>query len=184
MTLTWNGENELGSGNVTDRGLTDFGRAAVREMERCGILIDVSHLNDAGLADVFETAERPFLATHSNARAVCAHRRNLTDVQIKEMVRRGCLIGLNYYGPFLRDGGAVRSLDDVYRHVAHFFDLGARKNLALGSDFDGAALPPCLDSAEKAADFYEYLLSRDVSQADADGIFFENALTFLRKNLG
>ena len=65
MTLTWNGENELGSGNVTDRGLTDFGRAAVREMERCGILIDVSHLNDAGLADVFETAERPFLATHS-----------------------------------------------------------------------------------------------------------------------
>ena len=81
-------------------------------------------------------------------------------------------------------GGAVRSLDDVYRHVAHFFDLGARRNLALGSDFDGAALPPCLDSAEKTADFYEYLLSRDVSQADADGIFFENARTFLRKNLG
>ncbi len=184
VTLTWNGENELGSGNVTDRGLTDFGRAAVREMERCGILIDVSHLNDAGLADVFETAERPFLATHSNARAICAHKRNLTDVQIKEMVRRGCLIGLNYYGPFLRDGGAVRSLDDVYRHVAHFFDLGACRNLALGSDFDGAALPPCLDSAEKTADFYEYLLSRDVSQADADGIFFENARAFLRKNLG
>ena len=184
VTLTWNGENELGSGNVTDRGLTDFGRAAVREMERCGILIDVSHLNDAGLADVFETAERPFLATHSNARAICAHKRNLTDVQIKEMVRRGCLIGLNYYGPFLRDGGAVRSLDDVYRHVAHFFDLGARKNLALGSDFDGAVLPPCLDSPEKAADFYEYLLLRGVSQQDADGIFFENARTFLRKTLG
>ena len=162
VTLTWNGENEIG----------------------CGILIDVSHLNDAGLADVFETAERPFLATHSNARAICAHKRNLTDVQIKEMVRRGCLIGLNYYGPFLRDGGAVRSLDDVYRHVAHFFDLGARKNLALGSDFDGAVLPPCLDSPEKAADFYEYLLSRGVSQQDADGIFFENARTFLRKNLG
>lgn len=184
MTLTWNGENELGSGNVTDRGLTDFGRAAVREMERCGILIDISHLNDAGLADVFETAERPFLATHSNARAICAHKRNLTDVQIKEMVRRGCLIGLNYYGRFLRDRGEVRSLDDVYRHVAHFFDLGARRNLALGSDFDGAALPPCLDSAEKTVDFYEYLLSRGVSQADADGIFFENARAFLRKNLG
>ena len=65
VTLTWNGENELGSGNVTDRGLTDFGRAAVREMERCGILVDVSHLNDAGLEDVFETAEKPFVATHS-----------------------------------------------------------------------------------------------------------------------
>ena len=184
VTLTWNGENELGSGNVTDRGLTDFGRAAVREMERCGILVDVSHLNDAGLEDVFETAEKPFVATHSNARAICAHKRNLTDAQVKEMVRRGCLIGLNYYGVFLRDDGNVRSLDDLYRHIAHFFDLGARKNLALGSDFDGAVLPPCLDSPEKAADFYEYLLSRGVSQQDADGIFFENARTFLRKNLG
>lgn len=63
-------------------------------------------------------------------------------------------------------------------------EIGARKNLALGSDFDGAVLPPCLDSPEKAADFYEYLLSRGVSQQDADGIFFENARTFLRKNLG
>ena len=184
ITLTWNGENELGSGHTTDHGMSEFGKAAVREMEKENILVDVSHLNDPGFADLLEVATKPFVATHSNARAICAHKRNLTDVQIKEMVRRGCLIGLNYYGPFLRDGGAVRSLDDVYRHVAHFFDLGARKNLALGSDFDGAALPPCLDSPEKAADFYEYLLSRGVSQADADGIFFENARTFLRKNLG
>ena len=183
VTLTWNGENELGAGNVSNHGLTAFGRAAVREMERCGLLVDVSHLNDAGLADVFETAERPFLATHSNARAICAHKRNLTDAQIKEMVRRGCLIGLNYYGMFLCDGGEVRSLDDLYRHVAHFFDLGAQKNLALGSDFDGASLPPCLDSPEKAADFYGYLLARGVPQEDADGIFFENASRFLRKNL-
>ena len=184
ITLTWNGENELGSGHTTDHGMSEFGKAAVREMEKENILVDVSHLNDPGFADLLEVATKPFVATHSNARAICAHKRNLTDVQIKEMVRRGCLIGLNYYGPFLRDGGAVRSLDDVYRHVAHFFDLGARKNLALGSDFDGAVLPPCLDSPEKAADFYEYLLSRGVSQQDADGIFFENARTFLRKNLG
>ena len=158
VTLTWNGENELGSGNVTDRGLTDFGRAAVREMERCGILVDVSHLNDAGLEDVFETAEKPFVATHSNARAICAHKRNLTDAQVKEMVRRGCLIGLNYYGVFLRDDGNVRSLDDLYRHIAHFFDLGAQKDLALGSDFDGADLPECLSSPEKIAEVYDLSL--------------------------
>lgn len=184
ITLVWNGENEIGSGHGTGHGLSAFGRAVIPEMERCGILVDVSHLNDPGFEDLLEVAQKPFLATHSNARAVAGHRRNLTDEMIREMVRRGCLIGLNYYGPFLRDGGAVRSLDDVYRHVAHFFDLGARKNLALGSDFDGAVLPPCLDSPEKAADFYEYLLSRGVSQQDADGIFFENARTFLRKNLG
>ena len=183
MTLTWNGENELGSGNVTDRGLTDFGRAAVREMERCGILIDVSHLNDAGLADVFETAERPFLATHSNARAICAHKRNLTDDMIREMVRRDCLIGLNYFVKFLRDDGDVKSLDDLYRHAMHFFELGSRKNLALGSDFDGSVLPECLNTPVKVASFYEYLLSRGVSQEDADGVFYKNAQAFFHKNL-
>ena len=183
VTLTWNGENELGSGNVTDRGLTDFGRAAVREMERCGILADVSHLNDAGLEDVFETAEKPFVATHSNARAICAHKRNLTDAQVKEMVRRGCLIGLNYYGVFLRDDGNVRSLDDLYRHIAHFFDLGAQKDLALGSDFDGADLPECLSSPEKIAEAYGYLLSRGLTQQEIDGIFYDNARAFLRANL-
>ena len=183
VTLTWNGENELGSGNVTDRGLTDFGRAAVREMERCGILVDVSHLNDAGLEDVFETAEKPFVATHSNARAICAHKRNLTDAQVKEMVRRGCLIGLNYYGVFLRDDGNVRSLDDLYRHIAHFFDLGAQKDLALGSDFDGADLPECLSSPEKIAEVYDYLLSRGLTQQEIDGIFYDNARAFLRANL-
>ena len=183
VTLTWNGENELGSGNVTDRGLTDFGRAAVREMERCGILVDVSHLNDAGLEDVFETAEKPFVATHSNARAICAHKRNLTDAQVKEMVRRGCLMGLNYYGVFLRDDGNVRSLDDLYRHIAHFFDLGAQKDLALGSDFDGADLPECLSSPEKIAEAYGYLLSRGLTQQEIDGIFYDNARAFLRANL-
>ena len=183
VTLTWNGENELGSGNVTDRGLTAFGRDAVREMERCGILVDVSHLNDAGLADVFETAERPFVATHSNARALCSHKRNLTDDMIREMVRRDCLIGLNYFVKFLRDDGDVKSLDDLYRHAMHFFELGARKNLALGSDFDGSVLPECLNTPAKAASFYEYLLSRGVSQEDADGVFYKNAQAFFHKNL-
>ena len=152
-------------------------------MERCGILVDVSHLNDAGLEDVFETAEKPFVATHSNARAICAHKRNLTDAQVKEMVRRGCLIGLNYYGVFLRDDGNVRSLDDLYRHIAHFFDLGAQKDLALGSDFDGADLPECLSSPEKIAEAYGYLLSRGLTQQEIDGIFYDNARAFLRANL-
>ena len=86
MTLTWNGENELGSGHTTTHGMTDFGRQAVREMEDRGILVDVSHLNDTGYADLFETARRPFVATHSNARAICSHKRNLTDDMIREMV--------------------------------------------------------------------------------------------------
>ena len=99
------------------------------------------------------------------------------------MVRRGCLIGLNYYGVFLRDDGNVRSLDDLYRHIAHFFDLGAQKDLALGSDFDGADLPECLSSPEKIAEAYGYLLSRGLTQQEIDGIFYDNARAFLRANL-
>ena len=154
ITLVWNGENEIGSGHGTGHGLSAFGRAVIPEMERCGILVDVSHLNDPGFEDLLEVAQKPFLATHSNARAVAGHRRNLTDEMIREMVRRGCLIGLNYFVSFLRDGGEVTSLDDLYRHIVHFLELGASKNLALGSDFDGAALPDCLNTPQKAAEAY------------------------------
>ncbi len=183
VTLTWNGENEIGSGHTTDHGLSAFGKEVVREMEKENILIDVSHLNDPGFADLLEVATKPFLATHSNARALCAHRRNLTDDMIREMVRRECLVGLNYFVKFLRDDGDVQSLDDIYRHAMHFFELGGEKMLALGSDFDGAVLPDCLHGPAKVAEFYEYLLSRGVSQEAADGIFYKNAQAFFHKNL-
>ena len=183
ITLVWNGENEIGSGHGTGHGLSAFGRAVIPEMERCGILVDVSHLNDPGFEDLLEVAQKPFLATHSNARAVAGHRRNLTDEMIREMVRRGCLIGLNYFVSFLRDGGEVTSLDDLYRHIVHFLELGASKNLALGSDFDGAALPDCLNTPQKAAEAYGYLLARGIGQNQADGIFYQNARRFFAENL-
>lgn len=183
MTLVWNGDYEMGSGHTTQKGLTDFGKAVIPELERHGILIDVSHLNDAGFADLLTVASRPFVATHSNARSVCNHKRNLTDDMIREMVRRDCLIGLNYYVGFLSEDGMVTSLDPLYRHIEHFFDLGAQKNLALGSDFDGAAVPDCLNTPAKAAGIYEYLLSRGMSEELAQGIMYRNAQEFLRRNL-
>ena len=184
ITLTWNGENEIGSGHTTGHGLSDFGKAVIPEMEKEGVLIDVSHLNDAGFADLLKEAKKPFVATHSNARAVCGHKRNLTDDMIREMVSRECLIGLNYFVKFLRDDGEVKGLDDLYRHVEHFLELGAEKNLALGSDFDGAKLPECLSTPAKSAGIYEYLLSRGLSREQAEGIMFRNAQNFFQKHLG
>ncbi len=184
LTLVWNGDYEIGSGHTTEKGLTEFGKAVVKEMEKQGILIDVSHLNDAGFADLLEVATKPFVATHSNARAVCGHKRNLTDDMIREMVKRNCLIGLNYFIKFLEDDGVVDSLDSLYRHIEHFFELGAQKNLALGSDYDGATLPDCLNTPAKAAGIYEYLLSRGMSEELAQGIMWKNAQEFFRKNLG
>lgn len=183
LTIVWNGENEIGSGHTTDHGLSAFGKQAVKELEKQNIIIDVSHLNDHGFADLLEIAEKPFMATHSNTRAVCPHKRNLTDDMIREMVKCDCLIGLNYFIKFICEDGNVKGLDDLYRHVAHFAELGAMHNLSLGSDFDGATLPECLSSPTKVTEFYEYLLSRGVSQADADGIFYKNAQKFFRNNL-
>ena len=184
ITLVWNGDYEIGSGHTTQKGLTDFGKAVITEMEKQGIIIDVSHLNDPGFADLLQVATKPFIATHSNARSICGHKRNLTDDMIREMVKRDCLIGLNYFVKFLEDDGEVDSLDSLYRHIEHFFALGAQKNLALGSDYDGATLPDCLNTPAKAAGIYEYLLSRGMSEELAQGIMYKNAQEFFRKNLG
>ena len=183
MTLTWNGENELGSGNATGHGLSEFGKEAVRELERAGILADVSHLNDRGFDDFLSVAQRPFAASHSNARSVCGHKRNLTDEQIVEMVRRGCLIGLNYSQNFLRSGERPAVLDDLWRHVEHFLELGAEHCLALGSDADGTDVPPGLDCPAAFAGLYQYLLDRGLSPEQADGILWKNALNFFKAQL-
>ena len=184
LTLVWNGENELGSGHTTNHGLSDFGKVAVRELEDQGIIVDISHLNDSGFDDLLKIAKKPFMATHSNARAVCSHKRNLTDDMILEMVHRDCLIGLNYFIKFIKDDGNVKDLDDLYRHVEHFFALGAEKNLALGSDFDGAILPECLNSPADATELYQYFISKGLTQEQAEGIMYKNAQNFFQNNLG
>ena len=117
------------------------------EIERLGVVADVSHLNDRGFEDLLAAAKKPFAASHSNARSVCGHRRNLPDEFIREMVRRECLIGLNYSRSFLSDEGRG-SLEDLYRHVCRFLELGAERCLALGSDYDGTDIHPDLDSVE------------------------------------
>lgn len=183
VTLVWNGENELGSGHTTDHGLSNLGKAIVPEMEKQGIIVDISHLNDSGFADLLKVAKKPFMATHSNARTICSHKRNLTDDMIREMVHRDCLIGLNYFVKFIKDDGEVKSLDDLYRHVEHFFTLGAEKNLALGSDFDGALLPECLSKPADAAGMYQYFISKGLTQEQAEGIMYKNAHTFFQKHL-
>ena len=179
LTLTWNAPNELGSGHDTAGGLTPFGREAAAELERQGILVDVSHLNDRGFEDLLGVAKRPFVASHSNARAVCGHPRNLPDAFIKEIAARGGLIGLNFCKSFLSDG-ARGSLDDLYRHVCHFLELGAGECLALGSDYDGADIHPDLDSIEKTLGIHGYLTSRGIPAETADGIVFGNAWRFFQ----
>lgn len=98
------------------------------------------------------------------------------------MVIRNCIIGLNYYSPFLRSDENNADYDDLYRHICHFLELGAENCLALGSDFDGADLPPCLDDCRKVPVLGEYLLDRGLSHSLVEKLFWKNALDFAQKN--
>lgn len=153
MTLTWNYENELGAPNLmwdgegrprfqerSSRGLTSFGIQAVEEMERLGIIPDVSHLSDGGFLDVAAHTKKPFVASHSNAQAVCNVCRNLTDSMIRTLGERGGVAGINFCEDFLTcrtERSEQTVMEAVVAHIRHMVDAGGIEVCALGSDFDG-----------------------------------------------
>ena len=143
VTLTWNRPNALGepSAAANAGGLSPFGKAAVCEMNALGMLVDVSHLSEKGFWDVAAICEGPFIASHSNARALCPHPRNLTDAQIKAAAASGGVIGVNLYPPFLT-GGYEASMSDVLRHIDHLVKTGGEHAVGLGGDFDGIEHTP------------------------------------------
>ena len=138
IALTWNFENEIGhpAKNGPEGGLKPFGLSLVREINRKGVLCDVSHLNEAGFWDVIEHSTLPPVASHSNARALCEHTRNLTEAQIRAVIEKKGYIGVNFYSAFLANGRAA-TLEDVYRHVDAILQLGGEDVVGFGSDFDG-----------------------------------------------
>lgn len=146
VTLTWNHRNAIADGVADARtggGLSSFGVEVVREMTRLGMLIDVSHLSEAGFWDVLAVAEGPVAATHSNARAVSDHPRNLTDEQIRALAAKGGVMGLNLAPAFLRtEGEDAATLDDAVRHVEHVVGLVGPDHLGLGLDLDGISSTP------------------------------------------
>lgn len=144
LTLTWNNRNQLGepaSHGASAGGLTEFGKAVVREMNRLGMLVDVSHLSEAGFWDVARLAKAPFIASHSNAKAICPSGRNLTDDQIRAVADSGGVIGLNLYSSFLTQDGPADS-SHLLRHAAHILEVGGEDVLGFGCDFDGIDTPP------------------------------------------
>ena len=139
LNPVWNYANRLSGSNAQqpEQGLTAYGRDFLQRMEELSIYVDVSHLSDAGFWDVVRLSRRPVVASHSNSRAVCPHRRNLTDDMFRAIRDSGGVAGLNYYQHFVGDDPTMEGL---VRHVEHFLELDGERSLCLGGDMDGCEL--------------------------------------------
>ncbi len=181
LTLTWNGQNELGGGCLADTGLTEFGKSTLPQLEQNNIIIDVSHLGDKGFWQVAELAQRPFMASHSNSRAVHNNPRNLTDEQFLAIVRAGGVVGLNFYIDFLAEGMAAHSPMTLLSHITHFVALGGENHIALGSDYDGAELALYLNRSEKLEKAVRIMVKLGLDCKLAEKICHKNAEDFFRR---
>lgn len=182
ITLTWNHENYVASGIDTDKGITDFGREAIAEMEKLGIIIDVSHLNDTGFEELAKIANRPFIASHSNAFAVRNHPRNLKDHQIRYLIENDGFIGINLYDTLLGPKDDDLKLKFV-KHVDWMLNLGAQDILGMGADFDGIPSSPF----ENVTEYKQiYAILRDemkLSEEQADKILYKNLIDYTLRML-
>lgn len=182
MTLTWNGDNELGCGQLhPEKGLTSFGLDVIREMERMGMVIDVSHLSDEGVCDVLKTVSVPIAASHSNVRSVCGSMRNLTDEQFTEIVHRKGIVGINFYKYFLNNDGDHAAICDMARHIRHMLKLGGENVIAMGSDFDGCEVVDGINDINDVPKLYSALSAEGIPENILDKIFWKNAQSFFER---
>jgi len=181
---TWNHANWACDGAMEPRGggFTKAGRELVTECENLGILIDVSHLSDRGFWELEERATRPIFASHSNARAIVRNPRNLTDDQIRAIVRADGIVGLTFV-PWFATSSEPAGIEDVLRHVEHVCALGGEKHVAFGSDFDGISRHVAgLENPAKYPRLIEELLKR-YPESFVKDIAGDNAFRFLANNL-
>lgn len=179
-TLGWNEQNTLIGSHETGGGLTDLGREYVREAQRCGIVVDVSHSSDEGFWDIIKMTEKPIIATHSNSRAICDNSRNLTDDMFRAIVETGGVAGFNQCAPFV---GEKPDLDTVCDHIFHFMELDPDgTHIALGGDLDGCdVLPAGFTGVESYPVLAERLSERGLDEKTLMNIFWNNALGVIEK---
>lgn len=183
MTLTWNGENEIGKGSTEQSfGLKPFGIDVIKEMERIGMIIDVSHLSDAGLSDVLKNVDCAVAASHSNIRSVCGHRRNLTDEYFKEIIKRGGIVGINFYKGFLNDNEEQSSLGDIIKHIEKMLSLGGENTVCMGSDYDGCDVVDGIKKLNEVPKLHN-LIIKEFGKEIAEKIFWKNAYDFFAKRI-
>lgn len=183
ITLTWNYENSIGFPCSSDAsahrlGLKAFGMEVVSRMNELGMLVDVSHLSEGGFYDVARLSAKPFIASHSCARALSSHQRNLTDAQLRVIGETGSVVGVNFCAEFLQEGAVYTPIENIVKHVVYMADKAGIESVGLGSDFDG------IDDELEMDDYTGYprllsALGRHFTPSELDKICFENVLRLM-----
>lgn len=187
MQPVWNYRTELASGSSDEAsrgGLTGLGRQWVREMNRLGIVIDLSHITAPGFYDVLEESAHPILFTHGCCRARFEHPRNLTDDQIKALAAQGGVFGVTFVNIFISNDKDSVTYQDVADHIDHAVQLVGPQHVAYGSDFDGAFTPIGLKSVEELPNLTAELMRRGYSESDLALILGQNYLRVFEQVIG
>lgn len=199
ITLTWNFSNGIGHPNFDIKGhnhgyneyddvhgLTEFGIEYVKEMERLGIIIDVSHLSDAGFYDVLKYTTKPFVASHSNARTMCPHARNMSDDMIKSLAKRGGVMGINFAADFLDmnvEGNHLSKIESMVKHIEYIKSIAGIDVIGLGSDFDGIPQNLELKDCSYMPLLEKALYDHGFSKEEVEKIFYKNVLRVYKEVL-
>jgi membrane dipeptidase len=192
-SLSWNDENALSTGVKGDptRGLTTLGRKAIRVMNELGMIVDVSHTSEKSFWDILATSQKPVIATHSNARFLCNVERNLSDQQIKAIAQNKGLIGLVAARHFIAGDTTQQTADTLAKHARHICDIAGIDVLAIGFDymdflegpFGSSAMATDLQDASQSQNLLNALAENGFDADQVTKIAWENAATFLIKNL-
>ena len=191
ITLTWNYENCIGSPNsrepgMMQRGLTPFGIQTVEKMNEKGMIVDVSHLSDGGFWDCIRYSTKPILASHSNARALCLHPRNLSDEMLHAIGEKGGAAGVNFYGAFLRPDGRA-DVTDIVRHIRYMMDRAGEDAVALGTDFDGFdrdSLPAGISGVQDMGVLWDAMKRSGIAERQIEKAAYGNVMRVLRECVG
>ena len=187
MSLTWDYSNSLGHPNLPetrDRGLTTFGHDVIARMNELGMIIDVSHLSDKGFWEIIHESKKPIVASHSNARRVMEHRRNLDDKMIQALGNSGGVMGLNFCPYFVADKEDNLYVEDLVKHVHHIVNVGGTECAAIGTDFDGMNGKLEIRHIGEMDKLWDALLKSGMNQDAVEKIFWGNAKRVFKDVLG
>ena len=183
MTLCHNGDNDIcdsARGSQTHNGVSDFGRKVISEMNRLGIMVDLSHAAESSFYDALELSETPIVCSHSSCRALCDHPRNLTDDQMRALAQKGGVMQVTLYNGFLVKEGQA-TIEDALRHLEHAISIMGINHVGLGTDFDGDGGICGLASSSELLQFTRQLLTRNYSEEDIQKIWGGNFLRVMQQ---